>query len=79
MRDLGVAFVSAITILPVTYFGFRQLLIYYHESKIGHPLIFTFWADTTAFPFALVASILVFLTVLVYLRRRTDVTEKKTV
>ena len=43
------AFAAAIATLLLSYFGFRWLLIRYHEWQIGHKNPFTIWADMRAF------------------------------
>jgi hypothetical protein len=67
---LGTAFAAAVGTLLFSYFGLRWLLISYHESQIGHKNPFTVWADVRAITMALLASLLVFSAVLVFMNRR---------
>ena len=65
----GTAFAAAIGTLLLSYFGFRWLLICYHEWQIGHKNPFTIWAELRAIPLALLASLLVFSVVLIFMKR----------
>jgi hypothetical protein len=56
----GTAFALSVVTLLVSYVAFRWLLISYHEWRISHSLVFTFWADTRAIPLALLAAAIVF-------------------
>jgi hypothetical protein len=75
LKALGTAFAAAIGTLTVSYFGFRWLLICFQEWRIGHPNPFTFWADLRAIPLALLASLIVFAVVLVFMKRRSGASE----
>jgi len=57
------ASVSAAVTLPFSFFGFRWLLIRFHEWRIGHPLVWIIREELNAALLALVLAVVVFFVV----------------
>ena len=65
----GAASVLAVMSLPPSFFGFRWLLIRYHEQRIGHPLIWIIEEETKAALLALIIAVAVFFVTVSVLKR----------
>ena len=68
---LGTVATASLTLI-LSYLGFRELLIRFHEWRIGHKLVFTIHEEIRAIPLAILTSVIVTLLVRGRLKRGHD-------